>query len=119
METLHLKLNYGKNLVPLQSIRYIESAGNYSQINLQNNRSYFTSFTLKIYSSELLKRPNFFIPKRGLLINLNFLDALSETDGVLYAIFKNGEEMQLSRRKGKALIEHLKTNRMFIKRVYY
>ncbi|WP_341228300.1 LytTR family transcriptional regulator DNA-binding domain-containing protein [uncultured Arcticibacterium sp.] len=114
----YFSLNHGKRNVLTPEIRYIKSDGNYSCILLRTGEVLLSSFTLKVYADQLLKRPNFFVGKRGLLINLNYLKTLSEIDGVLYGVFKNGEELPLSRRKGKGLLMHLRRHRGFINRVY-
>lgn len=102
-----LLLNYGKIHINVDAIRYIEGDGNYSHINLVQNKAYTSSFTLKIFSEKLAANKVFFSPRKGLLLNLNFLQEVFYKTGGLHAKLHSGEVLPLSRRRGKALLDHL------------
>lgn len=109
-----LLLNHGRTQIHVDAIRYIEGDGNYSHIKMVQNRAYTSSFTLKIFTEELEDSEVFFSPRKGLLLNLNFLKEVFYKSSVLHARLHSGEVLPLSRRRGRALLEHLwmqKSNR--------
>jgi two-component system LytT family response regulator len=111
LNNLHfLVLNYGKKKIATPDIQYIEGEGNYSHIITSTYGKLFTSFTLKIYCEQLKNEENFFSPRKGLLLNIQFLKEIKQKDGVFYAQMKDGKSHVLSRRKGKAFIQYLSNN---------
>jgi two-component system, LytTR family, response regulator len=113
LNNLHfLVLNYGKKKIATPDIQYIEGEGNYSHIITSTYGKLFTSFTLKIYCEQLKNEENFFSPRKGLLLNIQFLKEIKQKDGVFYAQMKDGKSHALSRRKGKAFMEYLLNNRL-------
>lgn len=103
--------NYGKKAVEFNSIKYIESyAGNYSMIRLNDKGYICSSFTLKHYTTKLEGKCNFFLARKGLLLNLNFIEEIVEDNGVKSVKLSTGEVFRLSRRLGSRLIEHLSVN---------
>lgn len=105
-----LILNYGREYLPLPDIMYIVGESNYSYIITKTNRPKLSSFTLKNFSSKLLTFPNFISPRKGLLINLDFLSTVIQQNNKLYAVMSDGKEHLLSRRKGKCLLCYLTEN---------
>ena len=109
--TEKLVYNYGKKAVAFNSIKYIESfAGNYSMIRLNDKGYICSSFTLKHYTSQLEGKCNFFLARKGLLLNLKFIQEIMDEDGVKSVKLSTGEVFKLSRRLGSRLIDYLKTN---------
>lgn len=106
-----LVYNYGKKTVAFNNIKYIESfAGNYSMIRLENKGYICSSFTLKHYTSQLEGKCNFYLARKGLLLNLEFIKEITEIDGVRTVKLSTGETFRLSRRLGSRLIDYLKEN---------
>lgn len=106
-----LVYNYGKKAVEFKSIKYIESfAGNYSMIRLNDKGYICSSFTLKHYTNKLEGKCNFFLARKGLLLNLNFIDQIVDENGIKSVKLSTGEVFRLSRRLGSRLIEHLNEN---------
>ena len=100
--------NYGKKAVEFNSIKYIESyAGNYSMIRLNDKGYICSSFTLKHYTTKLEGKCNFFLARKGLLLNLNFIEEIVEDNGVKSVKLSTGEVFRLSRRLGSRLISFL------------
>jgi len=110
-----LLLNHGKRMIPSPRIRYIEGEGNYSNIKIEGGESLTSSFTLKLFSDELKANSDFFSPRKGLLLNLNFLKEVLSKSGTLYARLRTGETLPLSRRKGRALIVFINDNNLKIR----
>ncbi|MCP9767538.1 hypothetical protein EGI22_06415 [Lacihabitans sp. LS3-19] len=109
LPTEKLVYNYGKKAVAFNNIKYIESfAGNYSMIRLNNKGYICSSFTLKHYTSQLEGKCNFFLARKGLLLNLEFIKEITEKDGVKSVSLSTGETFKLSRRLGSRLIDYLK-----------
>lgn len=102
-----LLLNHGRTQINVNTIRYIEGDGNYSHIKLVQNQVHTSSFTLKVFTEELIENKVFFSPRKGLLLNLNYLKEVFYNMGVLHAKLHSGEVLPLSRRRGKALLDHL------------
>ncbi|MCP9754092.1 hypothetical protein EGI26_02810 [Lacihabitans sp. CCS-44] len=106
-----LVYNYGKKAVEFNSIKYIESfAGNYSMIRLNDKGYICSSFTLKHYTSKLEGRCNFFLARKGLLLNLQFIQEITDEKGVKSVKLSTGEVFKLSRRLGSRLIDYLNDN---------
>ncbi|WP_162628109.1 LytTR family transcriptional regulator DNA-binding domain-containing protein [Arcticibacterium luteifluviistationis] len=107
-------LNHGKRVILAPRIKYIEGDGNYSNIKVEGGESLISSFTLRLFSDGLSTNTNFFSPRKGLLLNLNFLEEIQLKSGTLYARLRTGEVLPLSRRKGKSLIEYISDNKLKI-----
>ena len=104
-----LRFNYGKKPVLYSSIKYIESfAGNYSMVRLHDHGYICSSFTLKHYREKLEPQGDFFQVRKGLLINLNFINQIIDQEGKKWAVLTSGESFQLSRRCGQKLLSFLK-----------
>jgi DNA-binding LytR/AlgR family response regulator len=107
----NLILNYGKKTVSFENIKYIESyAGNYSMIRLSDKGYICSAFTLKHYTSRLESTSSFYLARKGLLINTNFIEEISDLDGVKWMKLSTGEIFKLSRRQGAKLINHIGLN---------
>lgn len=100
-------LNYGKQTLTSPEIQYIEGEGNYSLIRTSSNGVLTSAFTLRLFSEKLLSQENFFSPRKGLLLNIDFLRCVENKDGVYFAVMKDGKSHILSRRKGKAFLDYL------------
>lgn len=104
----NLFFNYGKKAVSFEKIKYIESfAGNYSMIRLIDKGYICSAFTLKHYSTQLVGESHFFLARKGLLLNLNFIQEIKEQDGVRCVKLSTGEVFKLSRRIGSKLVNFL------------
>ncbi len=108
--TYCLLLNHGKQIIPTQKIRYIEGEGNYSTLNIDGGGKLISSFTLRLFNDHLKSQTYFFSPRKGLLINLYYLKEIKVSGGLYYAKLRRGDLLQLSRRRGKALIEYINAN---------
>ncbi|MGR3810353.1 LytTR family transcriptional regulator DNA-binding domain-containing protein [Jiulongibacter sp. NS-SX5] len=104
----YILLNHGSIQLDTSQIRYIEGDGNYSHLYLKNKAPILSSFTMKLFSDELERNSQFFSPRKGLLLNLSFLQDIIQEDRSYTAIMKNGDVLKLSRRRGKALMSFLK-----------
>lgn len=107
-----LLLNYGKQILPTPEIQYIEGEGNYSLIRTTLNGVLTSAFTLRLFSEKLLHQENFFSPRKGLLLNIDFLESVNEVEGIFYAKMEEGKSHILSRRKGKAFLDYLLDNKL-------
>ncbi|MCA0363281.1 MAG: hypothetical protein U0V04_05255 [Spirosomataceae bacterium] len=106
-----LIFNYGKHSVAFTTIKYIESyAGNYSMIRLNDKGYICSSFTLKHYTSQLEGVCDFYLARKGLLLNLRYVDEIIEEKGAKLVKLSTGEIFKLSRRIGARLIDYLKEN---------
>ncbi|MBK6980030.1 MAG: hypothetical protein IPH28_25510 [Cytophagaceae bacterium] len=106
-----LIFNYGKHAVAFNSIKYIESfAGNYSMIRLDDKGYICSSFTLKHYTSRLEGVYDFYLARKGLLLNLKFVDEIIEEKGAKLVRLSTGEVFKLSRRIGARLVDYLREN---------
>ncbi|SOE22963.1 LytTr DNA-binding domain-containing protein [Spirosomataceae bacterium TFI 002] len=104
----YLVMDYGKNSIPTDDIKYIEGDGNYSNFQLSKGKSFISSFTLRTFTSKLNEERGFFSPRKGLLINLNYANEIVTRGNSKFIKMKDGKELQLSRRKGRELIDFLK-----------
>ncbi|MCP9762253.1 LytTR family DNA-binding domain-containing protein [Lacihabitans soyangensis] len=102
-----LVLNYGKQTLPSPEIQYIEGEGNYSLIQTSANKILTSAFTMRLFSDQLASQSNFFSPRKGLLLNVDYLKSVDCKEGVYYALMKDGKSHVLSRRKGKAFLDYL------------
>lgn len=107
----NLFFNYGKKSVSIEKIKYIESfAGNYSMIRLDDKKYICSAFTLKHYSTMLVGENQFFLARKGLLLNLNYIHEINEFEGVKSVKLSTGEVFKLSRRLGSKLVNYLNSN---------
>lgn len=106
-----LIFNYGKKAVSFNSIKYIESfAGNYTMVRLNDKGYICSSFTLKHYTNQLEGENEFFLARKGLLLNLRYVSEIISEGTNKSVKLSTGEIFRLSRRIGSRLIEHLKEN---------
>jgi DNA-binding LytR/AlgR family response regulator len=103
-------MDYGKNAIVSKNIKYIEGDGNYSKIKLDQGKSLISSFTLRTFCKELNHDKNFFSPRKGLLINLNYVNEIVVRGKSKYAKMRDGSELSISRRRGKEFLEFIKEN---------
>lgn len=103
-----LVMDYGKNSVPAEDIKYIIGDGNYSNFQLSKGKSFISSFTLRTFTKKLNEEIGFFSPRKGLLVNLKYAVEILTKGNEKYLKMKDGNELLLSRRKGKELIQFLK-----------
>jgi len=114
-----LIFNYGKHAVAFNSIKYIESfAGNYSMIRLNDKGYICSSFTLKHYTTRLEGVYDFYLARKGLLLNLKFVDEIIEEKGAKLVKLSTGEVFKLSRRIGARLVDYLRENTYKIGLIY-
>lgn len=107
-----ISFDYGKKKILLNTIQFLESKfGNYTVVNLHNKQQILSSFTLKYYSLQLTPTERFFVVRKGLMININYLSKVEERVDGQYAIMKDGSSFRMSRRKGKELILFLEKSK--------
>ena len=105
-------LNYGKQALPAPEIQYIVGEGNYSLIRTKANGLLTSSFTMRLFSDSLETFNNFFSPRKGLLLNVDYLEKVYLKEGAYYALMTDGQSHILSRRKGKAFLDYLFANEL-------
>jgi DNA-binding LytR/AlgR family response regulator len=102
-----LLLDYGKAAFKFSEITFIKGLGNYSQLFMNTGKSFMSSFTLLKYEQNLSFSQKFFSPKKGLVINLDYLNEIRHEQGELVAYMLDGNKHTLSRRRGKALLKFI------------
>lgn len=105
-------LNYGKQALPAPEIQYIVGEGNYSLIRTKADGLLTSSFTMRLFSNSLETFNNFFSPRKGLLLNVDYLEKVYLKEGTYYAMMADGQSHILSRRKGKAFLYYLLENEL-------
>lgn len=93
-------------MVKLSEIIYCESAGNYTEFNLTNNRKVTSSYTLRQYD-EILTAKDFFRAHKSFLINMAHINRYLKTDGGL-VLMSNGKMIEISRRNKERLMRVLR-----------
>ena len=76
-------LNYGKQTLPSPEIQYIVGEGNYSLIQTSANKILTSAFTMRLFSDQLSSQNNFFSPRKGLLVNVDYLKSVVCKGGVI------------------------------------
>lgn len=101
-----LAFNYGKKAVSLHTIQYLASKyGNYTTIRVTDQKEIFSSFTLKHYVTKLAEVHFFYLIRRGMLINLHFVESVEAGQRQGLVRMQNGETFQVSRRRIKDLLD--------------
>lgn len=98
----------GLEMVRTDEIMYVESDGNYSKITKENKEALFISKPLK-EMEEMLKAYHFIRIHHSYVVNPNYISRYVKGDGG-YVILKNGEHLNVSRRKKEDLLKSLKSN---------
>lgn len=105
-----LSFNYGKVHISAKNVKYIESVyGNYSLVKFTDRKQIVSAYTLNHYLEMLDISDGFFNIHKGILINLDFLEKIEKRTDGSYALMTDGSNFRMSRRKGRDLINFLKT----------
>lgn len=101
-----LSFNYGKKAVALHTIQYLASKyGNYTAIRVTGQKEIFSSFTLKYYVIQLADIQFFYVIRKGMMINLHFVQSVQAENRQGVVRMKNGEVFRVSRRRIKDLVD--------------
>jgi two-component system LytT family response regulator len=92
-------VEHGFKMIKIENIIYCEADSNYSKIHLQNEDSVLVSKTLKHFDN-LLHSHGFFRVHQSKLINVNYIENYSRTDGGVVAL-SNGVNIMVSRANKK------------------
>jgi two-component system LytT family response regulator len=98
----------GYRMKKINDIIYCEGDHNYTNIHLVNNESLLVSKTLK-FIEELLPEEIFFRIHKSYLINLNYVEQYSRTDGHLVHL-DNGKRLEIASRRIEDFINAITTN---------
>jgi len=90
-----------------KDIIYLKASSNYTEFYLKDGKKFTSSFTLKRHQEdERLK--DFLRVNKSHLINRQFIDEYRTTYNCLTVYLSNGYEIRVSRRRQRAIKEHLK-----------
>jgi two-component system LytT family response regulator len=94
--------------VNFTEITYLKGDGNYTHIYTDQGKENYTAKTLKEYD-EILCVPGsgFLRIHKSYIVNMSFIRSVVKSDNI-YVILKNGEKLEVSRRKKSVVIEQLK-----------
>lgn len=96
----------GFELIPMSSILFCESDGNYTIFYLTDKRKLTSSYTLKHYS-EILTEPVFYRVHKSYLVNLDHMVRYVKGDGGS-VVMSDGREIEVSKRSKEGLLKMLK-----------
>lgn len=107
-EIRKLTLPYGQGfkMIDVDDIIYIEADSNYSVFHLNNHEKVTVSKVLREFE-ELLPSDQFVRIHKSSIINLNHLKEYNSKNG-LQALLKNGESINVSRRRASDFYEKIK-----------
>lgn len=100
-----LPTSEGIHIVKVENIVRCNADGYYTVFHLNDSSKITVSKTLKEYS-ETLESLNFFRTHQSHLINLDFVERFVNTEGG-YVVMQNSDQVAVSRRKKKQLMEIL------------
>ena len=93
----------GRTRLQIDEINYFEADGNYTIAHLKSQKSIVVATTLGIIQSRSARLGNFLRPRRGLLINANYIDGYDFNQIVL----KNSLNIIIPRRKRQEILNKL------------
>ncbi|KPM49211.1 LytR/AlgR family response regulator transcription factor [Jiulongibacter sediminis] len=100
-----ITFDYGKRKVAYKNINYFKSEfGNYTKIHLAENKNFLTAFTLKHYVQQLEETDSFVVPRKGLMVNKEYVKKLDNSSDGVFVILKNGERYKVSRRRMQEMV---------------
>lgn len=91
VKRIYLKIDREYVSLPLNDIAYLKSDNHKIQIILKGGKCVSTYMTLKDLEEHLTE--DFLKIKRGLIVNMDFIDVISST----FCILKNGMDLEISR----------------------
>lgn len=108
-EIKKLTLPYGQGfkIIDIDDIIHIEADSNYSVFHLNNHDKITVSKVLKEFE-EILPTEQFFRIHKSSIVNLNYLKEYNSKNGLL-VMLKNGESINVSRRRASDFFEKIKT----------
>lgn len=104
-EKITLPTTEGLHIIRIKNIIRCAASNCYTSFFMADGSRIIVSKTLKEYS-DLLEDVNFFRVHQSHLVNLDYIERFVNADGG-YLIMSNGDEIDVSRRKRKSLIETL------------
>lgn len=102
-----LKTSEAINIVDVSDITHCRSDSNYTTFHLNSGERIMISKVMKEYE-EILSEYGFFRPHHSFLVNLNYINKLDKSDGG-FLILKDGNEIPVSLRRKKKLIQILES----------
>lgn len=96
----------GKYQIPTNSIVYLESEWNYTNVYTSDNKKHISSFTLKILEARIVEK-DFLRVNRGSLVNLNHIKEIKGLKRNAQVELSNGSVLTISRRKYEALKDRM------------
>lgn len=81
---IHLKTNEGLVKIPLKEINYIRASGNYSLINVSEDKNYLQTKQLQHYESLTEKNENIIRVHRSLILNMKRIKRISDKKIIFY-----------------------------------
>jgi two-component system LytT family response regulator len=107
---LALPTNSGYELEKISNILYCEGMDNYSKIFTLQGREIILTKTLK-YLEEILPNTIFFRIHKSTLVNLNYVQSYSRTDGYTVTL-TSGKKLDVSVRKSEQFVNFIYKNRV-------
>ena len=97
--------SFGFTYLKVEDIVRIEADGSYSEVFLANGKKYVVSRILKNFQTAL-EEFNFVRVHRGHLVNLNYIESLSRTDGGFLKLL-NGDTIPIARKEKELIFQML------------
>jgi two-component system LytT family response regulator len=88
----------------IKDILFLKAESNYTHFTMVDEKTYFTSKTIK-YFQEKLKGTSFFRPHQSYLINTTYITEYSKTDNSI--ILKGGKMIPVSKNKKEEMMKRL------------
>ncbi|TDG36922.1 response regulator transcription factor [Pedobacter changchengzhani] len=107
IKKITLPFGQGFKIVDIDDIIHIEADSNYSIFHLNNHDKIAVSKVLREFE-EILPTDQFFRIHKSSIINLNYLKEYNSKNGLL-ALLKNGESINVSRRRASDFFEKIKS----------
>jgi two-component system LytT family response regulator len=104
-EKITLPTTEGIHIIKIKNIVRCSADDCYTNFIMNDGNKIIVSKTLKEYS-ELLEDLNFFRVHQSHLVNLDYIERFVNTDGA-YLIMSNGDQVDVSRRRKKSLLDTL------------
>lgn len=106
LKKITLPFGQGFKMIDIDEIIHIEADSNYSVFYLNNQDKITVSKVLKEFE-EILPSNQFFRIHKSSIINLNYLKEYNSKNGLM-ATLKNGEQINVSRRRASDFFEKVK-----------
>ena len=105
IQKIALPITDGVELVNLDDILYFESDGNYTTVNLQNNKTVLVSKPIGRFE-EIVQDSSFFRLHNSFLVNMNKINKFIRSDGG-YVVLENGKNISVARSRKDEFLEML------------